>query len=160
TGGGALVATSSGGTLDGVTVNGDLNLTADNSQLTVLNGLTLNGTATLAGYRSRLSFAGTQTLGGSGTVVFGNVFDNLLQVANGSVLAIGNPSWSSSGSLAATAGGTLGLAGSFTLAASTTISVNGGTVNLTGSLDNTGGTLTLNVVAGSWRLLGGTIKGG
>ena len=36
----------------------------------------------------------------------------------------------------------------------------GGTVNLTGTLNNTGATLTLNATTGSWNLAGGTINGG
>src|SRR5262249_20568619 len=60
--GAQLVLTSSGGTLDGVTVNGNLDLTSNYSGAGVVNGLTLNGTATL-GYFARLVFYGTQTLG-------------------------------------------------------------------------------------------------
>src|SRR5439155_18973775 len=36
----------------------------------------------------------------------------------------------------------------------------GGTVKLTGQLDNTGATLALNAQSGSWIQEGGTIKGG
>ncbi len=35
-----------------------------------------------------------------------------------------------------------------------------GTVNLTGTLDNTGTTLALNATTGSWNLVGGTLKNG
>ena len=66
---GKAVATS-GGTLDGVTVNGDLDLSVFNTHVTVINGLVLNGTATL-GTHTRMYFSnGSQTLGGTGTVVF------------------------------------------------------------------------------------------
>ncbi len=34
----------------------------------------------------------------------------------------------------------------------------GGTVNLTGTLDNTGTTLALDATTGSWNLVGGTLK--
>ena len=49
--------------LDGVTLNGDLLLQSDHSQVNVSGGLTLNGTADLSGDAARLRFAGgTQTL--------------------------------------------------------------------------------------------------
>ena len=50
-------------------MNGDVDLSAGNTTVTVVNGLVLNGTATL-GDLSRMYFNGTQTLGGTGTVVF------------------------------------------------------------------------------------------
>jgi hypothetical protein len=54
--------------LDGVTVNGDLDLATESSpRLHILNGLTLNGTATLAN-RAYLIFEGNQTLT-AGTIV-------------------------------------------------------------------------------------------
>ncbi|MEO2192554.1 MAG: hypothetical protein ABGY24_08925, partial [bacterium] len=49
--------------LDGVTLNGDLLLQSDHSQVNVSGGLTLNGTADLSGDAATLRFAGgTQTL--------------------------------------------------------------------------------------------------
>ena len=67
-----MALTASGGTLNGVTVNGNLDLTASNANAAVTNGLTLNGTATL-GSAARLYFnGGSQTLAGTGTVVFNN----------------------------------------------------------------------------------------
>ena len=68
----SIRGTSSGGTLDGVTVNGNLDLSANSVTLTIKDGLVLNGTATLGGSNAfaTLHFAGTQTLGGSGTVAF------------------------------------------------------------------------------------------
>ena len=41
-----------------------------------------------------------------------------------------------------------------------TFSRSGGTVNLTGTLDNTGTTLALDATTGSWNLVGGTLKNG
>ena len=67
----------SSGTLDGVTVNGDLDVgsTVSGANLFVLNGLTLNGTMRVGNPTNNgtgaLSFAGTQTLGGNGTVILG-----------------------------------------------------------------------------------------
>jgi RHS repeat-associated protein len=88
---GGLVLTGGGGTLDGVTVNGNLDLTGQNARASVLNGLTLNGTATL-GYDGRLYFAGTQTLGGAGTVVFQTIAGSspgLITDANNMTLTVG-----------------------------------------------------------------------
>jgi YD repeat-containing protein len=79
----------SGGTLDGVTLNGNLDLSAANANATVLDGLTLNGTATL-GFGCDLYFKGSQTLGGTGTVVFLNELTNaLIAASNGMTLTIG-----------------------------------------------------------------------
>ena len=89
-GGAELVMTSSGGTLNGVTFNGPLDLTASSAYAYVTNGLTLNGTATLGG-SARLYFTGgSQTLGGTGTVVFNNAANQgLIANANNMTLTIG-----------------------------------------------------------------------
>ena len=56
--------------------------------------------------------------------------------------------------------GTVNLGGTFTLATLGTFTNTDGTVNLTGTLDNTGTTLTLDGTTGSWNLLGGEILNG
>jgi hypothetical protein len=93
TGGAELLATSSGGTLNGVTLNANLNLTAGNGNVNVhvINGLTLNSTATL-GYDAGIFFdGGSQTLGGSGTVVFSNsASEGLIANADNMTLTIGS----------------------------------------------------------------------
>ena len=66
------------GTLDGVTINGDLDVGRQNNGagVSVLNGLVLNGTLYLGNptnqWYGQVGFVGTQTLSGNGTVVFGN----------------------------------------------------------------------------------------
>jgi Malectin domain len=82
-GGAELVITGSGGTLDGVTVDGILDLTGSmtsrpsNGEVyaTVLDGMTLNGTANLGNASGsiggELDFDNTETLSGAGTIVFG-----------------------------------------------------------------------------------------
>ncbi len=103
--GGAITTTNGaalivqGGTLDGVTVNGTLDVgnSVNGATLTVADGLVLNGTALVGNSTNsaygRISFAGTQTLSGSGAVVFGNNGNysyNTLSVANGgTTLTIG-----------------------------------------------------------------------
>ncbi len=103
--GGSVVATNgamlavgdNGGTLDGVTINGLLDVNGGYSPdysdrtLTVTNGLTLNGTMRLGNitnspdyyyyYYGTVSFAGTQTLGGNGTIIFGENTCNSLRLS-------------------------------------------------------------------------------
>ena len=76
--GAKLIGTSSGGTLDGVVLDVDLDMAPENlpvAEVTVTNGLVLNGTTWIgmpAGdHLGVLHFAGSQTLSGAGTVVFG-----------------------------------------------------------------------------------------
>jgi len=74
---GASLIVNGSGTLDGVTVNGvlDVGNTYSGAQLTVLDGLVLNGTAYLGGpnsYYGSIQFPASQALGGNGTVVFGS----------------------------------------------------------------------------------------
>ena len=93
---GARLVVGANGTLDGVTVNGDLDLTGNAVSATVTNGLVLNGTARLGNTNSgygALSFSGTQTLAGNGTVVFGGGLSssvNAVRLADGgTTLTIG-----------------------------------------------------------------------
>lgn len=86
--GGRLVLTSSGGTLDALTANPDLDLSTTSAYATVLNGLVLNGTATLGTY-AHLDFNGSQSLSGTGTVVF-NGAAALRQTASAGTLTIGS----------------------------------------------------------------------
>ena len=81
--------------------------------------------------------------------------------ATGATLNLGDGSngWTNTGTIHAT-DSTVNLGGAWTLAGLGTFNRTGGTVNLTGTLDNTGGTLALDAATGSWNLLGGTIKGG
>ena len=97
TGGQGIIATSGGGTLDGVTINGDLDVGRQNNGagVSVINGLVLNGTLYLGnptnGWYGQVGFVGTQSLGGNGTVVFGNQGAcNVLRVDTaGTTLTIG-----------------------------------------------------------------------
>ena len=101
TNGAALLVGSSGGTLNGVTINGTLDVgntyySGSGVVLSVLNGLTLNGTAYVGcptnSNFGAMSFVGSQTLAGNGSVVFGeapNTAYNALRLANaGSTLTI------------------------------------------------------------------------
>jgi len=76
-GGATLIATNSGGTLSGVTIDGTLDMTGYYPALDITGGLTLdNGTIDIgnpvaSNSYATLIFQGAQTLGGSGSVVFG-----------------------------------------------------------------------------------------
>ena len=128
-------------TLDGVTVNGvlDVGNTYNGSVLTVTNGLVLHGTALVGnpidmsyGY---ISFAGSQTLSGNGTVVFGNNASlfNTLRVANGGTTLTIGPDVTVHGN-----NGVIGYNGSLGGSANVTV-INQGTI----SADVSGGTITI-----------------
>lgn len=81
-----------------------------------------------------------------------------INAVNGGTLAL-DQGWINSGTIIET-GSTVELGGSFTPTSLGTFNRNGGTVNLTGILDNTNSTMALNAATGSWNLEGGTLKGG
>ena len=94
----------------------------------------------------------TLTLDGTYTI------DQPLVVGTGSTLNL-NGDWANTSTITAT-DATLNLGGSFTLDDLGTLSRSGGTVNITGTLDLEGQTLTLNAATGDWVLNGGTIQNG
>ena len=105
--------------------------------------------------------------GGSGTIgESGYYYRNAMILNQGEIVADGsggtitiNPNgFDNKGTLGASSSGTLNLACVFT--SSGTFRNTGGTVEITGGLDNTGSTQTLNSTTGSVTLLGGAIKGG
>ena len=145
------------------------------STLTLASSFTVEG-----GYASIGDYFengnGTKILVNNGTII-SNVAGQVLTIApvggesftnagtieavNGATLTLSN-NWTNSGTLLidANAASTVNLGGSFTTAAIGTINRAGGVVNLTGTLNNTGTTLTLNAVTGSWNFLNSTINGG
>ena len=105
-------------------------------------------------------------LSGGTFIITDGTFTNqgAINVSNGDTLTINAPSWSNSG-LITDSGGTLNLGGSFTTASLQlgTLTHTAGTVNITGTLDNTGATLNLGTGTGPGTLTlasGGTIKNG
>ncbi|HMC58106.1 MAG TPA: hypothetical protein VKJ01_02825, partial [Candidatus Solibacter sp.] len=89
-----------------------------------------------------------------------NASGGILQALNGSTLSLSG-AWSSAGTININSS-TLNLGGSFTTAGfnQAAFTNTSGTINLTGALDNTSNTLTLNASTGSWTLNGGSITGG
>jgi hypothetical protein len=97
TGGQGIVATGTGGTLDGVTLNGEMDIGRLHSgaSVNVVNGLIVNGTVFLGNpsnnWWGQIGFAGTQTVGGNGTIIFGNqgACNALRLITGGTTLTIG-----------------------------------------------------------------------
>jgi hypothetical protein len=138
--GARLVATNEGGSLIGVTMNADLDLTGGSgTSIDITGGLTLNGTANL-GAHAVLAFTGTQTLGGTGTLVLNNSTDSALALfGSAPILTIGSGFTIRGGSLQSD-GGLVGLSENFGGALDGTI-INHGTI----SADVADRSLTLNV---------------
>jgi len=90
--GATVMATSTESRLTGVTINGNLDLSADNAAVHVNGGLTLNGTAIMSANNDRLAFDGPspQTLGGNATILFqGTNGTRYLAIESGAALTIG-----------------------------------------------------------------------
>ena len=68
--------------------------------------------------------------------------------------------WTNNGPITAAANSTVNLGGTFAIAGLGSFSASGATVNIVGTLTNTGSTLALTNTSGAWHLLGGTINGG
>jgi fibronectin-binding autotransporter adhesin len=162
------------GTLNGVTLNGDMDLSAmgfGSSNLNVINGLTFNGTATLAGSffgTALLNFRGTQTLSGTGTIGFENQYGGSVQVVTpdttltigpditihgqtGTVGGTGNVAFVNQGTISAdVSGGTITLTGTGWSSIGTVRAENGGTLLTQGTTGNfANGTLR----GGTWQVL-------
>src|SRR5262245_7858065 len=65
--------------------------------------------------------------------------------------------WANTGAINASEA-TVNLGGNFTVAGVGMLNRSGGTVNLTGIVDGSGGTLVLNASRGSWVMSGGTVR--
>ena len=150
---------SSGATL---TLGAGLTLHGQSGEIsgTFINQGTIN--ADLAGRTAGSTADEDWTLIGTGWINQGT-----LQVDNGATLKTAG-TWSNTGTMNVQAGATLNLGGSYTTAGlgifapapAGSFSRTGGTVNLTGTLDNTGSTLALDSRTGGWNVFGGTIIGG
>ena len=110
-----------------------------------------------SGGKLEVQSGGTLNLGQAGN---SRSWSNLGTVtASSGTLSLGGGAWSNTGTITAT-NSTVNLGGSFSLSTLGSFSRSGGTVNLTGFLNNASTTLTLDATAGSWALAGGTISGG
>ena len=153
------LAMSSGATL---TLGAGLTLHGQSGEIsgTFINQGTIN--VDLAGRTAGSTADEDLTLIGTGWINQGT-----LQVDNGATLKTAG-TWSNTGTMNVQVGATLNLGGSFTTAGlgiftpapAGSFSRTGGTVNVTGTLDNTGSTLALDSRTGGWNVFGGTIIGG
>ena len=85
------VSNSEDNVLDGVTFNGDLELTSYNDKLRIANGLNINGAVNLSGEKARLTFEGNQVLDNT-SVNFASTswtYRQYLSVAEGGSLTLG-----------------------------------------------------------------------
>ena len=116
-----------------------------------LNGLNWSNTGTIeAATGSTLSLEGIWTNNGVIASAANAVLD----------LGVTNGAWTNGGSITAAANSTVNLGGTTSTASLGNFSSNGATVNVVGTLTNTGDTLTLTDTTGAWHLMGGTIDGG
>ncbi len=151
-GGAELVGSHDGGTLDGVTLAGTLDLTnpsLPNATITIRNGLTLDaGTVELTG-GSTLNFEGSQDLSGTGTVSLNSESpgDGLLVPTSGDTLTI------QSGVMVQGNSGAVGSSGTGLITNNGKIeAIGGGTLTVKGYTNFASGTL----VGGTWGAIGGS----
>jgi len=162
-----------GGT-NGVVNNGTITANAGGQLNVNPVNLTNNGTMTAVGanatlYVSAGSFtnAGTVEASGGGFAnierfqsnTWVNSATGRIRVADANSAALFGGNWSNLGIVTLNAG-TLNLDGTFTRGSIGTINRTGGTIDILGFFDNSGGTLTLNATTGDYRLNGGLISGG
>ena len=121
-----------------VTLGGDQFTNQAGGSITLASGVTLN--AEVTGFN-------TNTWINAGSLAVSDGIVNL------------NDLWSNTGSFAVT-NATCNLDGIFLPASPLSLIRSGGTITMTGQLNNTGATTNLGPATGSWRLSGGTIVGG
>jgi hypothetical protein len=142
--------TPAGGSLSGVTLNGNLDL-ASASGVVDISGLINHGTisADVSGGSISISGAGWRNTG-------------TIQAAGGGTIHLQGSNFINQGTISAQTGSTVDIEGSQTTAGlgSITNNSNTGTVNILGTLDNTGHSLLMNAATGSWKLANATILGG
>ena len=159
-----------------------MDLTGANSVLTVAAGVTLEalpgsgattalGTISADEAGSSIVFDGTVSAAASGSAIVINgqgadgswTNNGTIESVSGGTLVLDQPNspdtWSNAGTITTTAS-TVDLGGNFAVADLATFTNNGSTINLTGTLDNTGTTLALDAATGAWQIAGGTINGG
>ena len=152
--GSITLAAGSGGDLGINNFIGNMNLVNDG----LISAQAAGRTLTIAA-GSFTNNATTEATAGTLTISSANWTNNgLIQASNATLNLSG--SWSNQTGQITVNNSLLNLGGSFTTAGLGAITRTGGTVDLTGSLNNATDTLTLDAASGSWNLRGGTITGG
>jgi RHS repeat-associated protein len=143
--------------------------TVDGTGSVLLGGSGSNGLVMTPG--TTLTLGPNLTIHGKSGIVGGGPSSNNNIVNQGTISAdVGGSlyglylgsNWTNTGTIRAQNGGTINLEGNFATARLGTVTTSGGTgtINLDGTLANTGATLQLTAATGSWNLQGGTIVGG
>ncbi len=174
---GTTVYVTNGATLDGVVLNGDLDLTAhDNVQVELRNGLVLNGTAYVGSADGSqyggIHFYETQTVSGTGEILFGGSVHNTLgiwasetTVTLGSDLTVhgaagslqiyyGSGGFVSNGAIASDGGGRIDLGGNTFVNHGIVSATGGSLLNFNASQWSSDG--TIESMSGSTVVLGNT----
>jgi hypothetical protein len=154
---GVATLTGPGSTLSLAGTNFTVNqgLSASAGETLDLSGTWTNAAgSTISANGATLGLFGPWTnAAGASITVTGGTFDV------GDQSALSTNAWSNAGTITATSA-TVNLGGVFTVAAMQTINQTGDTVNLVGTLNNTGTTLALGPATGSLSLSGGILQGG
>ncbi len=133
---------------------------------TATGNLTNQGTIQVLNASATTTVNPSGSFTNSGTLKVGGATAAILNIAPGGAgVATGSPTWTNTGSMVVDANGTLNLGGRMTTAGLNLPGISrlnsGGTINITGPLDNTvGGPLALTTATGSFGLAAGTISGG
>ncbi len=153
----------------GVTVSQAASTTGNvgaNFDFTGTGNLTNQGTIQVLNASATTTVNPSGSFTNSGTLKVGGATAAILNIAPGGAgVATGSPTWTNTGSMVVDANGTLNLGGRMTTAGLNLPGISrlnsGGTINITGPLDNTaGGPLALTTATGSFGLAAGTISGG
>lgn len=134
---------------------------ANFSNLSIGNGASILNQGTIrADAGGTIRVLGNFGLGNLDSAFFTNAAGGVL-AADGGTLWLG-ADWSNAEGQIVVNNSTLNLGGGFTTAGIGSITRTGGTINLTGLLDNTGNTLVLDAATGSWNLNSGLaeLRGG
>jgi hypothetical protein len=122
-----------------------------------------NGTVGGNQVASHMTLDGTVTADAPGTLYVGSyaswVNNGTLTASGGGNLYLQGP-WSNQGTLSLDASSTITMAGTFGTSGLGTISRSGGTINLTGQMNNAASTFTIGPATGDIRFMGGKITGG
>jgi len=142
---------------------GNISMTGESFTNAATRTITVTGATLTSSNTTSFTNQGTLSILNTGKLSLLGLWTNPGTItANTSTLTLGSgtTTWNNTGTLAAN-NSTVNFGGLFTVANVGTFNRTGGAVNVTGILNNTGTTLTLNGTTGSWNVgSGGTIRRG